>query len=166
MFTLSAPSCGDLLNLAVSADGKFLATPEVQVYSIANSGTLTPILAQAFTVLYTDQMPVTVVDLVWDTTGSYLVVATDGRRLIMEVGGIAVLTFSGSALTETVQPVGLPVDRLQMVNSFVYGIGTCLSGTIGCQTGGIQGYSFQNGQLTALPGSPYAFGTNPDMVVY
>lgn len=167
VFTLSATPCGVLTNLAVSADGKFLATPEVQIYNIASDGTLTPVLAQAFTVLYSDQMSVNVGDLLWDSTGSYLVVATSADRVgPHEVGGIAVLAFSGSALTESVQPVGLPINRLQQLNSFIYGIGTCYSGTLGCDTGGVQGYLFQNGQLTVLPGSPFGSGTHPDMVVY
>jgi Putative Ig domain len=165
VYTLSATPCAVLTNLAVSADGKFLATPEVQIYNIASDGTLTPVLAQAFTVLYSDQMPVKVGDVLWDSTGSYLVVATDGARTGYTVGGMAVLTFAGDALTESVQPLGPPIYRLQQVKSFIYGVATCPGG-IGCTTSGVQGYLFQNGQLTSLPGSPYGHGTYPDMAVY
>lgn len=155
---------GRLRNLTVSADGRFLATTEVQIYSISSNGSLTPVLPQPFTVVYSDGLPVGTTDLVWDTTGSYLAVATYGAG-VPPVGGIGVLNFSGSALTQTMPPNGGPLYRLTRTGSFIYGMG-CTYANVNCgYATPLSGYLFQNGQLTPLPGSPYA-GTYPDLVIY
>ena len=91
---------------------------EVQIYSIASDGTLTPVLPQPFTVTFAGG-PIQIFDLAWDPSGSYLLVAT-GAPLFE--GGLGVLSFSGSTLTETVQPTGGPVGRIQQTGSFVYGL--------------------------------------------
>lgn len=105
--TATTGNCGDTLEaLAVSADGGFLATAEVQVYSIAGNGTLTPLLSQPFTVTI-NGINLNVPDLTWDSTGSYLLAATSvviDPPLVF--GGVAVLSFSGNTLTETVPPGG------------------------------------------------------------
>lgn len=148
--------------LTVSADGKYLADAEVQIYNIATNGTLTPVLAQPFTVTFGGS-PIEILDLAWDPSGSYLLVAT-GAPLFE--GGLGVLSFSGSALTETVQPTGGPVGRIQQKGSFVYALGTCFNN---CEGGpyGILGFDFQNGQLNPLPGSPYnQYRDGGDMVIY
>ena len=45
----SGAGCG-LVAMAVSSDGKYLATNEVQIYNIAGDGTLTAVLPQPFTI--------------------------------------------------------------------------------------------------------------------
>ncbi len=149
--------------LTVSADGKYLADSEVQIYSIASDGTLTAVLPQPFIVTYGGS-PIAIDDLTWDPSGSYLFVAT-GEPLIE--GGLGVLSFSGSALTETVQPTGgFSVGRIQQTGSFVYALVMCFDR---CEGGpyGILGFDFQNGQLNPLPGSPYyQYGDGGDMVIY
>ena len=147
--------------LTVSADGKYLATEEVQIYKIASDGTLTPVLPQPFTVTFAGG-PIQIFDLAWDPSGSYLLVAT-GAPLFE--GGLGVLSFSGSTLTETVQPTGGPVGRIQQTGSFVYGLAVCINL---CEGGpyGVLGFNFQNGQLTPIPGSPYPYGNGGDMVIY
>jgi len=154
-----------LQNLAVSADGRFLATTEVQIYNIASDGSLTPVVPQPFTVLYSDGNPLGVSDLTWDSTGSYLAIATYGPNGNVDEGGIGVLNFSGSALTQTVPPTGGPLIRLMRTGSFVYGMG-CTYDIVNCGfVTPLSGYLFQNGQLIRLPGSPYV-GTYPDLVIY
>ena len=147
--------------LTVSADGKYLADSEVQIYSIASDGTLTPVLSQPFTVTFGGS-PIQIYDLAWDPSGSYLFVAT-GAPLFE--GGLGVLSFSGSTLTETVPQTGGPVGRIQQTGSFVYGLAVCIDL---CDGGpyGVLGFDFQNGQLTPLPGSPYQYGNDGDMVIY
>ena len=148
--------------LTVSADGRYLATWEVQIYSIASDGTLTPVLSQPFTVTFGGS-PIQIYDLAWDPSGSYLFVAT-GAPLFE--GGLGVLSFSGSTLTETVPQTGGPVGRIQQTGSFVYGLTVCINL---CDGGpyGVLGFDFQNGQLTPLPGSPYQYGNGGgDMVIY
>jgi Putative Ig domain len=147
--------------LTVSADGKYLADSEVQIYSIASDGTLTPVLSQPFTVTFGGS-PIQIFDLAWDPSGSYLFVAT-GAPLFE--GGLGVLSFSGSTLTETVPQTGGPVGRIQQTGSFVYALGVCFNL---CEGGpyDIFGFDFQNGQLNPLPGSPYPYGNGGDMVIY
>ncbi len=139
--------------ITVSADGKYVATTEVQIYSIGSAGTLTPVLSAPFTVTL-DNHVLAVYDLTWDASGSYLLVAasyTPGPHV--HVGGVGVLSFSGGALTETVPPTGDPAIKLAKKGSFVYSMPFCdlenCSGTL------IQGFDFHNGQLASLPGSPY-----------
>ena len=147
--------------LAVSADGKHLATPEVQVYSIAVNGSLTPVLSEPFTVKMNGN-PIPVTDLTWDASGLYVLAGTS-TGVAGLAGGIAVLAFSGNSLTESVQPMDGGVIRLLRTGSFVYALPECgLEGT--CL--GVSGFSFQNGQLSSVPGSPYAFGNSGIMVVY
>jgi hypothetical protein len=76
-------------------------------------------------------------------------------------GGLAVLSFSGSALTQMGDPTGGPMQQVVRSNSFVYVENGC---PYLCGDGPISGYSFENGQVTTLPGSPYFyFG---QMVIY
>ena len=163
-------SCVGLM--AVSPDGRYLATGEsdssgevgIQVYSISPSGTLTAVLSQPFQVtIGHGALVVSVHDLTWDASNTYLLVATGDRRGGGElVGGLAVLNFSGSALTETVEPSEGPMLNVVRTNSFVYAMeGYCFGS---CSYGPIVGYSFGNGQLTPLPGSPYSAAGQ--MVIY
>jgi hypothetical protein len=147
--------------LTVSPNGRYLADSEVQIYNIASDGTLTPVLSQPFTVTFGGS-PIQVFDLAWDSSGSYLFVATGAPLL---EGGLGVLSFSGSTLTETVPQTGGPVGRIQQTGSFVYALGVCINL---CEGGpyGVLGLDFQNGQLTPLPGSPYQYGNGGDMVIY
>ena len=163
-FVASADKC-TVVNggMAVSADGRYLATSEVQIYSIASDGTLTPVLPQAFTVTE-NQAPLTVNDVVWDPSGSDVAVSTQYSTGVL--GGVAVLAFSGNALTQTVTPSEGPIGRLQQSGLFVYGMGLCANPARCSLPTGIYGYSFQNGQFTALPGSPYLYGNTGDMVIY
>jgi hypothetical protein len=162
--TYNTANCGTSgERMAVSPDGRYLATEEVQIYSIAANGTLTAALSQPYTFTWGAGIQIPTVDLTWDSSGSYLVAAT---YLNMgggfSLGGVAVLQFSGNAVTETAPPTGLAVVRLQRTGSFVYAMGAC--GKI-CLAN-IFGYDLQNGQLTPLPGSPYAYGNGGDMVIY
>jgi hypothetical protein len=139
--------------LAVSADGKYLTSDEVQVYSIAADGTLTPVLPSPFTVMLNGR-GTQVKSLLWDASGSYLIVgvwAEVGNHQFD--GGVGVLSFSGTGLAETIPPVGGPVWQIQMTGSFVYAMPWSYGSLVG---GPILGFNFQNGQLTPLPGSPYS----------
>ncbi len=161
VYTLPPQVCAAALT--VSPDGMYLADSEVQIYRIASDGTLTAVLPQPFTFTQ-DGKTLSVSDLAWDSSGSYLLVATYYLFPSQVLGGTAVLQFSGSDLTETAPPTGEPEGRLQQTGSFVYGMvlcsATCPGGT------NIDGYDFQNGQLTPLPGSPYGYGNGGDMVIY
>ena len=149
--------------MAVSPDGKYLATGEVQIYSIASDGTLTAVLSQPFTVTLNGGL-IPISDLTWDQSSSFLLVSTAAINFVE--GGVAVLSFSGSTLTETVPPTGGPLGRIQRTGSLVYSMGLCPL-FVGCSgPSGILGFNFQNGQLTPLPGSPYPYGNQLDMVIY
>jgi hypothetical protein len=160
VYTLPAQVCAAALT--VSPDGMYLADSEVQVYSIASDGTLTAILPQPFT-FSQEGVTLSVLDVAWDPSGFYLFAAPVFDDGINDFGGVAVLSFSGSNLTEIVPPTGSPVGRLQQVGSFVYGMGLCLRV---CPVTSIDGYNFQSGLLTPLPGSPYQYGNAGDMVIY
>ncbi len=153
--------------MAVSPDGKYLANIEgtgIQIYSISAGGTLTAVLSQPFQVtLNNGALVVPVFDLTWDASSTYLLAATGLRILGNDfAGGLAVLSFSGSALTETVVPSErIPLQRVVRTNSFVYAMEGC---ALVCRGGPIHSYSFENGQLTPLPGTPYmSYG---QMVIY
>ncbi len=170
VYALPAGVCAAALT--VSPDGKYMADSEVQVYSIASNGTLTTVLPQPFTVTL-NGVNLSVLDLTWDSSGTYLIVATAGTAEPPEQipGGVGVLQFSGSALTETVPPTGNPVIRLQQTGSFVYAMGECEMTAPSCVgVGGVPqllyGYQLQNGQLTPVPGSPYPYSNQGDMVIY
>jgi hypothetical protein len=171
-YTLSGSSSP--LGLTVSPDGMYLADwgaqPNfggvVQVFSIASDGTLTP-ATQPFTVTYDPQGdPVGVSDMAWDSSGSFLLPATSYLSALGSFrGGVAVLSFTGSSLTETVYPMGFAVDFIQRAGSFVYAHEICRGGI--CPT--VDGFDFQNGQLTPLPGSPWTtngISRSGDMVIY
>jgi hypothetical protein len=115
-------------------------------------------------VLYTPEGgPIRVDDMTWDQAGSFLVVATDGG---IDAGGVAILSFSGSALTETVYPTGgLGVVYIQRTGSWVYAMAVCHSMLCSVPTG-IYGFDVQGGQLNPLPGSPYPYGHQSQMVIY
>lgn len=146
--------------LTVSPDGKYLAVSEynnnspgiMQVFSIATDGTLTP-ATQPFTVSYDPQGTlVGISGMTWDSSGSFLLVATDIRcHIFNDCGGVAVLSFSGTSLSETVYPTGPAVGSIQRYGSFIYAHAVC-RGNVCPQ---VYGYDFQNSQLTALPGSPW-----------
>ncbi len=167
--TYSGAGCG-LVAMAVSSDGKYLATNEVQIYSIAGDGTLTAVLPQPFTIPFQGGLYYFVADLMWEPSGSsFLLVSTSVTEGFNNYGGVAVLSFSGSALALTVPPTGaVPVGRMQQTGSFAYAMGSCLF-TISSVCGSpydILGFDFQNGQLTPLPGAPYPYGNGNDMVIY
>lgn len=156
--TYTLPGASSALGLAVSPEGRYLAEWDnqgnggVQVFSIATDGTLTP-ATPPFTVTYDPQGDaVGVSDMTWDSSGSFLLPATSYLYSFGSLrGGVAVLSFTGSSLTETVYPMGSAVDFIQRAGSFVYAHETC-RGSI-CPT--VDGFDFQNGQLTPLPGSPW-----------
>jgi Putative Ig domain len=167
--TYSGAGCGPVA-MAVSSDGKYLATNEVQIYNIAGDGSLTAVLPQPFTIPFRDGLNYSVADLIWEPSGSsFLLAGASVTEGIQNYGGVAVLSFSGSALTTTVPPTGgVPVGRMQLTGSFVYAIGGCMF-TISSVCGfpfDILGFDFQNGQLTPLPGAPYPYGNGNDMVIY
>jgi len=167
-YTLPA-GCGGIL--AASPDGRYLASSlngfEVQVFSIAGDGTLTQILSQPFQVLLLPSDPpgdIGIDDMVWDASSSYLLLAA--AQLIRPFSaGVAVLTFSGSSLTETVYPTGGIAGRIQTAGSFIYSMGRCPA-CLGGPGAPIVGFDFQNGQLVPLPGSPYPYGGGVEMVIY
>ena len=159
-YPLAASDCAAAM--AVSPDGKYLATSEVQIYSIASNGALTAVLPQPFT--FTQEgVTLNVLDLLWDASGTYLIASPVHEDPISPLGGIAVLSFSGSAVTEIIPPMGQLVGRLQRTGSFVYAMGLCQRL---CPASAIDGYDFQNAQLTPVPGSPYQYGNQGDMVIY
>ncbi len=154
--TYNGPGCTVAGAMSVSPDGRYLATNEIQIYSIASDGTLTPILPQPVTLTYQGNT-LSVSDLAWDSSGSFLLAAAEGTGVSFSYGGVAVLTFDGSTLIVTVPPTGGAVVRLQSAGSFEYALQSSPL---------ILGYDFQNGQLTPLPGSPYLYGNGCDMVIY
>lgn len=89
--------------------------------------------------------------MTWDASGSSLFAATFILRFDGSYGGVAVLSFSGSAVTETVYPKGEPVIRVLRDGSFVYGKVASLKEI----RPGVEGFDFQAGQLVPLPGSPW-----------
>lgn len=155
-YTLPRFSCA--LGLTVSPDGRYLAywdnqgNGAMQVFSVASNGTLTP-ATPPFTVTYDPQGdPVGVSDMTWDWSGSFLLPATSYVYGLGNFrGGVAVLSFSGSSLTETVYPMGAAVMNIRRAGSFVYAHEVCRGGV--CPA--VDGFDFQNGQLTPLPGSPW-----------
>jgi hypothetical protein len=167
VYTLPAGPCAD--GLSVSPDGKYLAawklqpTGNVQVFSIAGDGTLT-LATQPFSVTFDPEgTPVRVSDVTWESSGSFLLLATYMMEPFNYYGGVAVLSFSGMSLTESVYPTGGAVSVVRRVGSFVYALETCYK-----ICAAIDGYDFQNRQLNGLPGSPwgYTFAGVGNMVIY
>jgi hypothetical protein len=166
--TYPLASCPYARALAVSPDGRYLASGEIQIYSIANDGTLSPVLPQPFTFIV-DGNTLLTSDLTWDSSGSYLLASANycpppGR---MCGGGIGVLQFSGSSLTQTTSPGlgGSGIGRVRRTGSLVYGMGLCA--LPGDCFSSLYGYDLLNGQLTAVPGSPYtSYGNADDMIIY
>ena len=162
--------------MAVSPDGKYLATGdggEAQVYSIASDGTLTAVLSQPFAVVLDSQGdPTSVADMTWDQSTAFLLVSTAGtlnNAPPILYGGVAVLSFSGNTLTETVYPTGsqgVGTGRILRVGSRFYAMKECARVTFCIAPYGIVGLDFQNGQLIPLPGSPYPYGNGSDIVIY
>ncbi len=160
--------------VVVAPDGNYLAETDsgnvVQVFSVASDGTLTPATGP-FTVTYDQQGDtVDVSDLTWDSSGAFLLLATSRHELLSNQGGVAVLSFSGSSLSETVYPSGtgtVSLGPIRRTGQFVYAAGSC-PGTSGpCPE--IFGFDFQNGQLEAIPGSPWmdnVLGDINDFVIY
>jgi len=164
-------------SLTVSPDGKYLADVEfiwplgdsVQVYSIASDGTIAPVVNQQFMV------PVavgSVADLIWDESSSYLLpmIVNGPTSPGWATGGAAVLSFSGSALTETNPPTGVGGQSIQRVGSFVYTSQSCSPPPPFCpscwigpdpclSSPGPSNFNLKNGQLEPLPGSQGAGGS-------
>jgi hypothetical protein len=122
--------------LMVSPDGRYLATDEVQIYTIATDGTLTAVLPQPFTVTVDPQGDfANVLDMTWDQSSSFLLASAAGPTspdASTYGGGVAVLNFSGNTLTETIYPTasGVPtVGRILRVGSHLYAMRSC---GIGC----------------------------------
>jgi hypothetical protein len=164
VYVIPGGSCAEDV-LTTSPDGKYLATKEVQVYRVASDGSLTPVLPQPFTVTLDPQGgSLFVLDMTWDQSSSFLLAATTAQDNF--TGGVAVLRFSGSALTETIYPTGSALFRIRRTGSFVYSTVQCPHLLCGGPAG-IVGFNFQNGQLISLPGSPYPYGQEfSDMVIY
>jgi putative Ig domain-containing protein len=151
---------------AVSPDGRYLAVSigPIQVLGIGSDGTLRP--ATPPLNIYRDPQndPVIVNDLTWDSSGSYLLLATSSiNDFGTGPGGVAVVAFSGTALTESAFPVGDAVENIRRSGSFVYAHVTC---DVYCAL--IDGFNFENGQLTPLVGSPFRGGNigSGDFVIY
>jgi len=151
----------------VSPDGKYLAVSGqngIQIYSISASGTLTALLSPPVPVTACQgAYQARVSSLFWDDSSTYLLGATGirGGGGIL-IGGLAVLRFAGSTLTETTEPCQDPLQSAVRSGSFIYAMdGYCFDN---CIYGPIEGYSFENGQLTPLPKSPYSYGGT--MVIY
>ena len=101
--------------------------------------------------------------IVPDESGAFLFAST-GLPDNLD-GGMAVLNFAGGTLSETVYPTNLPpLGRIQRAGSRVYSMQLCP--TLCGGPSGIVGFDFQNGQLITLPGSPYPYGAESDMVIY
>jgi hypothetical protein len=167
-YALPTNTCAS--NLSVSPDGRYLADVEtvynspggvfIQVYGLASDGTIAPVVNQQFAVLPPDGVE----DMTWDEASSYLLpmIITAGPS-----GGAAVLSLSGSTLTETSPPTGGGGLYIQRTGSFVYTSRTCYMGVFHCLSPvGPNGFNFQNGQLQPLPGSPYPYSFDAPMVVY
>ena len=158
---------GKYLAVGGTAPGDFLNPQQIQIYSIASDGALTPAALFVF-----DEPPNSpsngvafyITGLLWDQSGSYLIVSVMGPHPYAGEGGIAVLSFSGNTLLETVNPTGGPVANLARTGSFVYAIAPKLHPDV---TIGVFGFDFQNGQLTLLSGSPFPFSVDyGKMVIY
>jgi hypothetical protein len=160
-YTLPTNVCASAL--AVSPDGRYLATTEIQIYSIAQNGSLTPVLAQSF--IFTTQYGtiLTPADVIWDSSGAFLIASPGFNDRVSPQGSIAVLSFSGNGVTETTFLVSNVIGVLQRSGSFIYGMELC--NTV-CAGSFIDGYVLQNGLLTPLPGSPYPYGNSREMVIY
>jgi hypothetical protein len=165
-YALPADTC--VQGLAVSLDGGHLATwsnSVVRVYSIASDGSLST-ASQPLTVTLAPAQggnPVVVHDMTWDESGAFLIAGTGLPDNLN--GGMAVLNFTGGTLSETVYPADLPpLGRIQRTGSRVYSMQLCP--TLCGGPSGIVGFDFQNGQLIPLPGSPYPYGEENDMVIY
>jgi hypothetical protein len=167
--------------LTVSPDGRYLATgndQQVQVYSIASDGTLTAILPQPFLVSLIQNINsgIPVADMKWDQSSAFLLVSTAGTFAFVPgrlFGGLAVLSFSGNALTETTYPgTGVGTGRILRVGSRVYAMNGCYHPPCSAPLPGVYspygivGFDFQNGQLVPLPGSPDPYGNGGDIVIY
>ena len=142
--------------LVVSPDGRYLAEWDngsgiVQIFNIATGGTLSPAMSLLTVTLDAQGDPDSVSDAVWDASGSYLLLATNYAHIAGYTGGMAVLSFSGSSLAETVYPSGFPLSVIARTGSWVYAHEVCRGNL--CPT--VDGFDFQNGQLTTLPGSPW-----------
>jgi Putative Ig domain len=174
VIVLPAGSCY-ATGLTVSPDARYLAASVaavmVQIYSMSSDGTLTAVLPQPFAVTADSQGdPASVADMTWDQSSSFLLVSAIGPHVVFQVnsGGVAVLSFVGNTLTETVYPTGsqgIATGRILRVGPRVYAVVECHS--LGCiGPFGIVGFDFQNGQLIPLSGSPYQYGNGGDMVIY
>jgi len=165
-YALPTGSCAS--SISVSVDGRYLAEGELstsvaQVFNIGSDGTLTP-ASQRLVVTFDQQGTATqVADLTWDQSGTFLLAATISGEPDLYYGGMAVLTFSGGTLSETVYPAGMPGSLESVVRdgSFVYSKPECEHDCYG-----IIGFTFQNGQLTLIPGSPWQYNSDSYTGIY
>ena len=163
-YNLPADACPE--EAMVSPDGNYQAEWEysslaVQIFRIASDGTLTP-ASQRFSVMLNPHGQFAALyDLAWDSSGSYLIAALHGTSIFGDGGGLAVLNFMGGSLSQSDYPGQMPAERIVRDGSFFYTI------CVACGSGQLEGYSFQSGQLTSLPGSPYPYGYQAgDIVIY
>jgi hypothetical protein len=132
----------------------------VQVFSIASDGSLTP-ATPPFTVMKKEPLT-SLFDVTWDSSGACLVGALNLHGTFFG-GGLALLSFSGSSLSQSAYPTGQGSERVVRDGSFFYA-GACA----GADCSGLQGFDLQNGQLNPLPGSPWlSIDAYPsDLVIY
>jgi hypothetical protein len=162
----------------VSPDGRYFAESEatqgqegdaVQIYSIASDDSLTAVLSQPFPVTFgpgaTEFAYVT--DMLWDQSNSFLIFSVRGSGVAVHVvdGGVGVLSFSGTALTQTVDPIPNGTGPIWRAGSFIYVMRPC-EGVICGGPVGVDGFDFQNGQLIRLVGSPFPYGNGVGMMIY
>jgi hypothetical protein len=163
-YNLPANSC--LLGVMVSPTGGYLVgwqgSGVVQVFSIASGGSLTP-ATQPFTIMKDPKDPLAALfDVAWDSSGAYLVAALNETGTFPG-GGLALLNFSGSSLSQNAYPTGQGSERVVRNGAFFYA-GACA----GAACTSLQGFDLQNGQLNPLPGSPWPsiFANSSDFVIY
>lgn len=148
--TLDKPRTSGFCEFAVSPDGKYLATGEVQVYQIESDGSLSPILPTPFIPTFGSPylgQSICSSGITWDVTGSYVLVAADCGW----AGGLAVMNFAGGGLTQTYFPsesFGFDIFP-QPLRNFFYGAALTNS-----QLNGMAGYQLENGALLPIFAAP------------
>jgi hypothetical protein len=137
-------------DFAISPDGKYLATNEVQVYQIESDGSLSPILPTPFIPTFGGPylgQSICPSGITWDVTGSYLLVGAD----CFYTGGLAVMSFVGGSLTQTYFPSESFGFRLfpQPFGNFFYGVAFTND-----QFSGMAGYQLESGAVLPLFPAP------------
>lgn len=146
--------------MTVSPDGRYLADSEIQVFTIAADGTLTPILSTPY-VFTQNGVPLNDGDIAWDASGSYLFAATFYPNRLGDMGGFAVLGFNGTSLNLVSPLDGNPSQRIQQKPPYIYAMGFT---SMIYPSVPIYIYEFSNGQLTSLGNADY--GNQGDMAIY